>query len=177
MVGGLTPAMNCQPAPDRTARKLQQCQRYSTSWLVCIIRFSALLLRGLPALRGQSRAAQVPEMHVRSQPLEITFCGLQPEKPPLKKLFFNITLRNWSEQARWFLSPNALYPKPPASSNGGVDAVEVYSAVRPAGHGRPSHCRQYSGAGLDSRPSERPKGRCYARSVADRAFEACGQTE
>lgn len=92
----------------------------------------ALLLVVVSAPSAQSSSAESRPMSPWPQPLEMTFCGLQPEKPPLKKVFFNVTLQNRSKHARWFLLPDALYPKPPSPTNGGIDAVEVYAARSPA---------------------------------------------
>jgi hypothetical protein len=56
---------------------------------------------------------------------------MQPRKPPLVKLLFNVTLWNRSEYTRWFLLPDSLYSRALTPSKGGIDAVEVFSAVPP----------------------------------------------
>ncbi len=65
--------------------------------------------------------------------VEFQYCGFQPQKPPLLKLHFNLTVRNPYNAPRWFLFPAALYsgeekPPGPATPQGGVDAVELFVA-------------------------------------------------
>lgn len=91
-----------------------------------------LVLSALVAMCAPLQKIVAPQTPVaESQTIEITYCGQKPEKPPLKKLFFNITLRNQSDHQRWFLLPDALYSKPRAPRNGGIDAVEVYAPMPP----------------------------------------------
>ena len=75
----------------------------------------------------------IPAQHTASgeqQPLEIAFCAARPSKPPLQRLFFNITLRNRSDHPRWFLLPRSLYAEASASpARDFVDVVEVRSAA------------------------------------------------
>jgi hypothetical protein len=65
--------------------------------------------------------------------VEFEYCGFQPQKPPLLKLRFNLTVRNPNNAPRWFLFPAALYsgeekPPSPTAPQGGVDAVELFVA-------------------------------------------------
>ncbi len=65
--------------------------------------------------------------------VEFEYCGFQPQKPPLLKLRFNLTVRNPRDAPLWFLFPAALYsaeekPASPATPQGGIDAVELFVA-------------------------------------------------
>lgn len=75
-------------------------------------------------------AAQKPSGE--PQPLEIAFCGQRAQRPPLKRLFFDITLSNRSDHPRWFLLPRSLYAEASASpAKDFIDVVEVRSAAPP----------------------------------------------
>jgi hypothetical protein len=76
------------------------------------------------AIAQQGPAVEPPVM-------EIAYCGERPQKPPLKTLFFNLTLHNRSDRARWFLLPRALYEQPVSLSKHSIDAVEVRTAQAP----------------------------------------------
>src|SRR5260370_42444363 len=77
-------------------------------WLILPFVLAFILAFATPAQK--IAAQQVPA--TEPQALEIAYCGERPQKPPLKKLFFNITLHNRSDHARWFLLPRSLYDKP-----------------------------------------------------------------
>jgi hypothetical protein len=84
------------------------------------------LLAGLSAMvtgqQGHASANPVPA------PVEISYCGLRPGKPPLSYLSFNVTVRNPADVPQWFLFPAALYDKPAAGRKGaGIDAIELFS--------------------------------------------------
>jgi hypothetical protein len=77
-------------------------------------------------------ARQQPSMQP-PKPFQIRFCGEKPSKPPLKRLFFNVILRNRSDHPRWFLLPAGLYAEPNGpSAEGLVDVVEVRAVAPPA---------------------------------------------
>src|SRR5262249_13842494 len=63
--------------------------------------------------------------------MEIAYCGERLQKPPLKTLFFNITLHNRADHARWFLLPRSLYEQPVTLPKHSIDALEVRTAVPP----------------------------------------------
>jgi hypothetical protein len=74
-------------------------------------------------------AQQIPA--AESPALEIAYCGERARKPPLKTLFFNITLHNRADHARWFLLPRSLYEQPVVLNKNSIDAVEVRTAMPP----------------------------------------------
>jgi hypothetical protein len=76
-------------------------------------------------------AQQIPA--AGSPSLEIAYCGERAQKPPLKTLFFNITLHNRADHARWFLLPRSLYEQPVTLPKQSLDVLEVRTAV-PANH-------------------------------------------
>jgi len=56
------------------------------------------------------------------------YCGMKPGRPPLMYLSFHITVRNYADNAKWFLFPAALYDKPAGTrKDAGIDAVELFS--------------------------------------------------
>jgi hypothetical protein len=59
-----------------------------------------------------------------TQPVEMKFVGLEPGRPPMMKLRFDVTLHNAAAGPRWFLIPMELQQKP---RTGGVDGVEVFA--------------------------------------------------
>jgi hypothetical protein len=59
-------------------------------------------------------------------PVEITYCGLKPGRPPLKYMTFNLTVRNSADKPQWFLFPAALYDKPqPERKGAGIDGIAL----------------------------------------------------
>lgn len=86
---------------------------------------TAALVFGLSAATAQQTPA------AESPALEIAYCGEQPQKPPLKKLLFNVTLHNRSDHARWFLLPRALYEQPVALKHS-IDSVVLHTAAPPS---------------------------------------------
>src|SRR5215467_760672 len=60
--------------------------------------------------------------------VEMKFCGMQPGRPPLKYLSFNIVLRNTANKPQWFLFPASLYDKPQsARPDAGIDSIQLLS--------------------------------------------------
>lgn len=83
---------------------------------------TVLLTVAAMAAIQQSPAAGVS----KPAPVEITYCGLKPGRPPLKYMTFNVTIRNSADKPQWFLFPAALYDKPQAERKGaGIDGIEL----------------------------------------------------
>jgi len=74
---------------------------------------------------GSSPAAAAP-VDSEKQSVELVYVESKPQKPPLKRLFFNVTLRNQRTEPRWFLLPSVVHPKD-KMLKGGIDGVEVYT--------------------------------------------------
>src|SRR5207245_7958507 len=55
------------------------------------------------------------------------YCGAKPQKPPLQKLYFHLSLHNTTDQQEWILLPTILYPNPTQHRHGGVSSIEVLS--------------------------------------------------
>lgn len=58
-----------------------------------------------------------------SNPVDMKFVGMEPGRPPLMRLRFDVTLRNPSAEPRWVIFPKETGRAP--KSGGGVDGVEV----------------------------------------------------
>jgi hypothetical protein len=101
--------------------------RKSKYLILCILILITVSARG--ALR------EVPSRPASSCPLaEFRFVDEQFGKPPLIKLYFEVTLCNKYPMPGWFLLPANLGPdRKSQQTNGGVDAVEVFM---PHGQGR-----------------------------------------
>jgi len=80
---------------------------------------------GAPRNKAVTHAAQPPAV-------EMTIVGKHYARPPLIKISLDVTLRNRSEQPRWFILPRAVaVPALPVKT--GVDGVQVYAL---SGRGR-----------------------------------------
>jgi hypothetical protein len=100
-------------------------QRSAQSDCIGLLLLAGTLVFGPSAATAQQSPVADPPV------MEIAYCGERPQKPPLKALFFNVTLHNRSDHARWFLLPRSLYEKPVVLTNS-INAVEVYSAAPPS---------------------------------------------
>src|SRR5262245_51901837 len=115
--------------PDRRqdgateTKKVQQRTVWNRHRLLFLTLRLACLASGPAIVAQQIRVPEPPS-------LEIAYCGERAQKPPLKKLLFNITLHNRSDHARWFLLPRSLYEQPVVLNNS-IDAVEVHTASPP----------------------------------------------
>jgi hypothetical protein len=71
------------------------------------------------------------DLSVKPKPAaELRFTNMRPGKPPLSRLFFDLTLRNDRSGPRWFLLPgNIGSGNGPLLSKGGVDTLQVYAPV------------------------------------------------
>jgi hypothetical protein len=120
------------PGPKESPLRIVGALQLRNSRLASLLRAAITLLLLLISVAALcAPETQASEILGTSRPLEITYCGLQPQRPPLTKLFFNITLWNRAEHTRWFLLPDNLYSRALTPSKGGIDAVEVFSAVPP----------------------------------------------
>lgn len=60
--------------------------------------------------------------------VEMQYCGVRPGRPPLKYLSFNVTMRNQTKKAQWFLFPRAVYEKAPGPApQSGINGAEIFS--------------------------------------------------
>lgn len=90
---------------------------------ITLLLVSAAALTAMPAIQ-QGPPAGAPT----AAPVEITYCGLKPGRPPLKYMAFKVTIRNSADKPQWFLLPTALYDKPVAGrEDAGVDGIELSS--------------------------------------------------
>jgi hypothetical protein len=88
-----------------------------------------LLLVSAAALAAMAAIQQDPPAGASTAaPVEITYCGLKPGRPPLKYMAFKVTIRNSADKQQWFLLPAALYDKPVARrEDAGIDGIELFS--------------------------------------------------
>jgi len=79
--------------------------------------------QGEPA--GGDAAAKTSQVDAAMtvKPVDMKFVGMEPGRPPLMRLRFDVILHNPAAQPRWFLLPREF--DHPAVSGGGVDGVEV----------------------------------------------------
>ena len=107
---------------NKVTQRIHGRSRLKQLWSLFFI--AGLAVWSPSLIAQQSSGAELPAM-------EIAYCSARPQKPPLKTLFFNVTLHNRSDHARWFLLPRALYDQPVALTKRSIDAVEVHSAPAP----------------------------------------------
>jgi hypothetical protein len=60
--------------------------------------------------------------------VDIRYCGAKPQKPPLEKLHFRVSLRNATDEPQWVLLPLVLYSRAThARENAGVSHIDLLS--------------------------------------------------
>jgi hypothetical protein len=105
-----------------------------------ILGLSALLFLGCPKPQEEiktpssaTKPAEGKEPAVSQKNVTIKHNGeLFMGKPPLKILYFDVTLKNEQKTARWFLLPSTL-PESVSRPDGGVDTLEIFE---PKGSGK-----------------------------------------
>jgi hypothetical protein len=73
--------------------------------------------------------SQQTKVQTQAHPwVEMAYCGAKPQKPPLARLYFHVSLHNPTDQQVWLLLPMALYSQPKQPRNeAGIYKIEVLS--------------------------------------------------
>lgn len=73
------------------------------------------------------------DLPTQSKTVEIKSLGVEPGKPPLRVLRFDITLRNRDRNQRWFIFPGSIHQK---RLNPNLERIEIFEAVAYQGQGQ-----------------------------------------